>query len=111
MGPSQVSLTTHAVISMVHSWTKDTDGTGSTVRVVLFNYRKAFDLIEHAFLARKLLALDMLVGVSFWILNFLTDRMQSVKLREDCLSELKNVPAGVSQGTKARAVVVYPHDR
>ena len=45
---------------MVHSWTKHTDGTGSTVRVFLFDYRKAFDLIDHAILARKLLALDML---------------------------------------------------
>ena len=40
------SSTMHALISMVHSWTKHTDGTGSTVRVVLFDYRKAFDLID-----------------------------------------------------------------
>ena len=94
------SSTTHALISMVHSWTKHTDGTGSTVRVVLFDYRKAFDLIDHALLARKLLALDMPVGVSFWIIDFLTDRTQRVKLGEDCLSEWRNVPAGVPQGTK-----------
>ena len=81
------SSTTHALISMVHSWTKHTDGTGSTVRVVLFDYRKAFDLIDHALLARKLLALDMPVGVSFWIIDFLTDRTQRVKLGEDCLFE------------------------
>ena len=52
---------------MVHSWNKHTDGTGSTVRVVLFDYRRAFDLIDHELLARKLLALDMPVDVSFWI--------------------------------------------
>ena len=75
-------------------------GTGSTVRVVLFDYRKAFDLIDHALLARKLLALDMSAGVSFWIIDFLTDRTQRVKLGEDCLSEWRNVPAGVPQGTK-----------
>ena len=94
------SSTTHALISMVHSWTKHTDGTGSTVRVVLFDYRKAFDLIDHALLARKLLALDLPVGVSLWIIDFLTDRTQRVKLGEDCFSEWKNVPAGVPQGTK-----------
>ena len=38
---------------MVHSWTKHTDGTGSTVRVILFDYRKDFDLIDHALLARR----------------------------------------------------------
>ena len=85
---------------MVHSWTKHTDGTGSTVRVVLFDYRKAFDLIDHTLLARKLLALDMPVGVSFWIIDFLTDRTQRVKLGEDCLSEWRKVLAGVPQGTK-----------
>ena len=94
------SSTTHALISMVHSWAKHTDGTGSTVRVVLFDYRKAFDLIDHALLAGKLLALDIPVGVSFWIIDFLTDRTQRVKLGEDCLSEWRNVPAGVPQGTK-----------
>ena len=94
------SSTTHALISMVHSWAKHTDGTGSTVRVVLFDYRKAFDLIDHALLAGKLLALDIPVGVSFWIINFLTDRTQRVKLGEDCPSEWRNVPAGVPQGTK-----------
>ncbi|XP_073257878.1 uncharacterized protein [Porites lutea] len=47
------SSTMHALISMVHSWTKHTD-----------------------------------------------DRTQRVKLGEDCLSEWRNVPAGVLQGTK-----------
>ena len=88
------SSTTHALISMVHSWTKHTDSTGSTVRVVLFDYRKASDL------TRKLLALDIPVGVSFWIIDFLTDRTQRVNLGEDCLSEWRNVPEGVPQGTK-----------
>lgn len=48
----------------------------------------------------KLLALEMPVGVPFWIIDFLTDRRQRVKLGEDCLSEWRNVPAGVPQGTK-----------
>ena len=94
------SSTTHELISMAHSWSKHIDGTGSSVRVVLFDHRKAFDLIDHALLARKLLALDMPVGVSSWIMDFLSDRMQKVKLDGDCLSEWRNVPAGVPQGTK-----------
>ena len=99
-GAIPASSTTYALISMVHSWTKHTDGIGSTVRVVLFDYRKAFDLIDHTLLVRKLLALDLPVGVSFWIIDSLTDRTQRVKLREDCFSEWRNVPAGVPQGTK-----------
>ena len=35
-----------------------------------------------------------------WILDFLTDREQRVKLSQDCHSEWGKVPAGVPQGTK-----------
>jgi hypothetical protein len=35
-----------------------------------------------------------------WILDFLTDREQRVKLSQDCHSELGKVPVGVPQGTK-----------
>ncbi|CAB4012357.1 Hypothetical predicted protein, partial [Paramuricea clavata] len=41
------SCTTHALISMLHTWTKNTDGNGSTTCVMLFDFRKAFDLIDH----------------------------------------------------------------
>ena len=34
------SSTVHALISMLHNWCKNTDGNGSTVRVVLFDFRK-----------------------------------------------------------------------
>ena len=85
---------------MVHSWAKHTAGNGSTVRVVLFDYPKAFDLIDHVLLVRKVLALDMPVSVSRWIIDFLKDRTQRVKLGNDCLSEWRNIPAGVPQGTK-----------
>lgn len=57
------SFTTHALLSMVHSWTKYTDGTGSTVKVVLFDYGKAFDLIDNTILAGKLMALDIPHGI------------------------------------------------
>ena len=41
------SCTTHALISMLHAWTENTAGNGSTTRVALFDFRKAFDLINH----------------------------------------------------------------
>ena len=94
------SSTTHALISMIHEWTKHTDGNGSTVRVVLFDYRKAFDLIDHTILAQKLVNLELPQGIARWIIDFLKCRRQRVKLDRDCLSEWIETPAGVPQGTK-----------
>jgi len=37
------SSTTMALVSMLHSWSLDTDGNGATVRTLLLDYRKAFD--------------------------------------------------------------------
>jgi hypothetical protein len=44
------SSTTHALISMIHTWASATDGTGAAVRMVLLDYGKAFDLIDHRIL-------------------------------------------------------------
>ena len=85
---------------MVHAWTKYTDGNGSTVRVVLFDYKKAFDLIDHTILTEKLTKLDLPYEIICWIVDFLKCRQQRIKLSNDCKSEWSNVPAGVPQGTK-----------
>ena len=47
------SSTTQALASMLHQWLEDTNGTGAAVRVVLFDYRKAIDLIEHSIVVQK----------------------------------------------------------
>ena len=77
-----------------------TDGNGSTTRVVPFDFRKAFDLIDHHVLARKLSSYDIPRSISCWIIDFLMDRKQRIKLSRDCFSEWEAVPAGVPQGTK-----------
>ena len=94
------SSTTQALISMLHKWNKETDGTGSTVRVVLFDFKKAFDLIDHNILIEKLSKLELPPMVMSWITDFLQNRKQRVKLSNDCYSEWGNIPAGVPQGTK-----------
>ena len=81
------SCTTYALISMLHTWNKDTDGNGSTTRVMTFDFRKAFDLIDHNILSEKLTKYNIPRSVTLWILDFLTDREQRVKLCQDCHSE------------------------
>jgi len=77
-----------------------TDGNGATIRTILFDYRKAFDLIDHSILIKKLCQLNVPNNIINWIIDFLSDRSQRIKLGEGCVSELVSVPSGVPQGTK-----------
>ena len=94
------SSTTMALISMLHAWSLGTDGNGATVRTMLFDYRKAFDYIDHSILIDKLCKLDIPRSVANWIIHFLSDRFQRIKLAEGYFSEWGPVPSGVPQGTK-----------
>ena len=69
-----------ALISMLHSWSLVTDGIGATVRTLLLDYRKAFDLIDHSTLVRKLRNQCKLpASVINWIIDFLSDRSKRIK--------------------------------
>ena len=39
---------------MLHNWSKETDGNGATLRTILFDYRRAFDFLDHRILVKKL---------------------------------------------------------
>ena len=94
------SSTTMAIISMLHHWFHATDGNGSVIRTILFDYRKAFDLIDHSVLFGKLSQLDIPRSVANWIIDFLTHRFQRIKLGNFIFSSWESVPSGVPQGTK-----------
>ena len=68
------SSTLFALISMFHHWLQATDGTGAAFRVVVFDYRKAFDLIDHKILVAKINGIDMPHRIKAWVTDFLTNR-------------------------------------
>lgn len=84
----------------MHNWAQATDGTGNTMRIFALDYRKAFDLIDHSLLLSKLSTYNINPYIINWIIAFLKDRKQRVKLAHDCLSDWGSVRAGVPQGTK-----------
>ena len=94
------SPTSHALTKMIHRYTEATNGSGASVRVVLFDYQKAFDFVHHSIIVPKLESLDISHVTIKLITDFITNRQQRVKLGEDCFSEWGNVPVGVPQGTK-----------
>ena len=68
---------------------------GSSVCVVLFDYQKAFDLINHRILANKIIQLSMPLFVKEWVIAFLIFWEQHVKLFRDCFSDWGGVRSGV----------------
>ena len=54
-----------ALLSMIHKWNAATDGTGASVRVILFDFKKAFDLIDHHLLLSKIKTYDL----PQWVFN------------------------------------------
>ena len=94
------SSSTQALISLLHKMYVSTDGNGAPNRVVLLDFRKAFDLINHNILVEKLLTLNLPKQAVCWIIDFLMFRKQRTKLSNECYSEWLYVRAGVPQGTK-----------
>jgi len=89
-------------MDMLHDWSKGTDGNGANtcIRTMLFDYREAFDLIDHSILIKKLCKLNVRNGIINWIIDFLSNRSQRIELGEGCVSERGSVPSGVPQETK-----------
>ena len=81
------SSTTQALIHLFHNWSKETDGNSAAVRTILFDHRKAFDFIDHRILVEKLCRLNLPTRSINWIIDFLSNHSQRIKLSEDCYSE------------------------
>ena len=64
----------------------------------LLDFAKAFDLIDHNILLRKLIYLNLPETILNWIKSFLTERRQRVKLGSFS-SNWRTINGGVPQGT------------
>ena len=91
--------TTLALIRMMHDWATASDQNRAMVRVLLVDFGKAFDLIDHNILVTKLETLQVPAALVRWIHAFLSDRRQRVRLQDD-VSEWLSVNGGVPQRTK-----------
>ena len=68
--------------------------------MMLFDFKKAFDLIDYAILMAKFGDYELPPWVLDWIADFLTDKKQRAKHAHDCFSDWGSVRARVPQGTK-----------
>ena len=99
---------------MIHKWSETTDGPRASVRIVLVDYEKAFDYVDHTIVLSKMKSLEIPDSTVSWIADFLSDRQQRTKLGHDCFSEWANVPAQASwcpSRNQAGSVVIYIDDK
>ena len=93
--------TVTALMNISQNWFNVTDNSNSAkegVHALFIDFRKAFDLVDHGILLRKLAAMNVTKAFWLWIRSFLEDRNQQVKLA-GTLSSIKPCPAGVPQGS------------
>ncbi|CAB4018468.1 Hypothetical predicted protein, partial [Paramuricea clavata] len=93
--------TVSALINISQNWFNVTDNTHSAkngVHAPFIDFRKAFDLVDHGILLRKLAEMNVTKAFWLWTRSFLEDRRQQVKLA-GTLSSVKPCPAGVPQGS------------
>ena len=72
--------TTHALVDLLHQCYTSTDATKQYARILLLDFSKAFDLINHNILLQNLARFGLQTILMKWIARFLTERTQQAKL-------------------------------
>ena len=86
-----------ALIHMIDSWLRAVN-VGKIIGCVLVDFRKAFDLVDHNILLKKLECYKCNEACLKWFESYLTNRIQRVFLGYN-LSEPASVTCGVPQGS------------
>lgn len=86
-----------ALLKMIDEWLKVIDG-GEMIGSILLDLRKAFDLVNHDILLKKLRLYQCSEEVIYWFQSYLSDRKQCVHLNGTYSNPLP-VVSGVPQGS------------
>ena len=97
-GAVQNRSTTHALIELLHKIHCELDGSQAYARILLLDFSKAFDHIDHHILLDKLSKSSVHPILTAWQKSFLTERQQRIKIG-DTLSDPAILNGGVPQGT------------
>ena len=89
--------TTTQLLKILDEWTDYLEGEGQ-IDVIYTDFAKAFDKVPHKRLIHKLKAYNINENLIQWIMEFLTNRQQKVKVN-GTLSEWLKVLSGIPQGT------------
>ena len=87
-----------AITYLLHRSLSHLESTGSTVRVMFFDFSSAFNTIHPSLLRGKLEGAGVDCHLAAWTTNYLTNRPQYVRLH-DCVSDVVICSTGAPQGT------------
>ena len=91
--------TTHYLVKLMDTLIMNSDKPGHLSSVVITDFSKAFDLVNHNVLINKFISLGIRPSVVTWIASFLDGREQSVRYRGQN-SDWVKLKGGVPQGTR-----------
>ncbi|XP_071948970.1 uncharacterized protein [Antedon mediterranea] len=103
-GSRKKSSTSHYLISLIDSVLKDLECGGTYVNLCAIDFTKAFDLVDHSILIKKLIDIGVRSSIIPTICSFLTDRTMNTKYT-GCTSTSSKITCGVQQGTKLGPVL------
>ena len=89
---------TMALIKCQYTWLKWLDCGAKYVRVLSFDFSKAFDNVPHNILCEKIKKLPINPYIVNWIISFLKERRQRVVV-DGIVTEYLDINRGVPQGT------------
>ena len=97
--------TTLALLKCQDFWLKALDGNADYVRILSFDFSKAFDTVPHQIVCDKLKTTGLNPYIINWIIDFLANRKRVVV--NGLTTDLVNINRGVPQGTVLGPVLVF----
>jgi hypothetical protein len=81
-----------------HHWLKWLDDKANFIRIISFDFSKAFDSVPHDILTQKLKSTNLNPYIINWLINFISCRKQRVTV-DGNVTNFVNINRGVPQGT------------
>ncbi|XP_042875153.1 uncharacterized protein LOC122255263 [Penaeus japonicus] len=95
---------THYMTSLLNTILKALDKPKKIAQIVLIDFKKAFDFVDHTVAIRELYLLGCRPHLLAFVTSFLSDRRHRVRY-QDALSDWDSISCGVPQGTRLGPVV------
>ena len=96
--------TNHYLIYLLDELYKGLDNPNTIVALILIDFKKAFDYVDHSIAINELLAMGCRASIMPFIGDFLTGRSHRGKYM-DALSDFSPITCGVPQGTRAGPII------